>query len=111
MKKMEYTTKTECNRRNSESRIVKLCLNVCARREQKPTNLFDRALPSRRQRCIYMNVMPSSDGGRQLVNPLSLRDLWGGIGFAVTSSFTYRYRAFRRCQTRAQAEGFVRLYV
>ena len=38
---------------------------------------------------------------------LSLNDL-EGIGFAVTSSFIYRYRAFRRCQTRAQAEGFVR---
>ena len=44
-------------------------------------------------------------------NPLSLRDLGGGIGFAVTSSFTYRYRAFRRCQTMALAEGSVRLYV
>ena len=41
-------------------------------------------------------------------NPLNLRDLGGGIGFAVTSSFTYRYRAFRRCQMMAQAEGFVR---
>ena len=41
-------------------------------------------------------------------NPLSLRDLGGGIGFAVTSSFTYRYRVFRRCQTMAQAEGSVR---
>ena len=39
---------------------------------------------------------------------LSLNDLGGGIDFAVTSSFIYRYRAFRRCQTRAQAEGFVR---
>ena len=39
---------------------------------------------------------------------LSLNDLGGGIGFTVTSSFIYRYRAFRRCQTRAQAEGFVR---
>ena len=29
-------------------------MNVCARREQRPTNLFDRAMPSRRQRCIYM---------------------------------------------------------
>ena len=38
---------------------------------------------------------------------LSLNDL-EGIDFAVTSSFIYRYRAFRRCQTRAQAEGFVR---
>ena len=42
-------------------------------------------------------------------NPLNLRDLGGGIGFAVTSSFIYRYRAFRRCQTMASAEGFVRL--
>ena len=50
MKKMEYTTKTECNRRNSESRIVKLCLNV----------------------------MPSRDGGRRLVNSLSIKGL-GGI--------------------------------
>ena len=41
--------------------------------------------------------------------PLSLNDLGGGnIGFAVTSSFTYRYRAFRRCQMMAQAEGSVR---
>ena len=38
---------------------------------------------------------------------LSLNDL-GGIGFAVTSSFIYRYRAFRRCQMMAQAEGSVR---
>ena len=44
--------------------------------------------------------------------PLSLNDLGGGdIGFAVTSSFTYRYRAFRRCQMMAQAEGSVRLYI
>ena len=42
---------------------------------------------------------------------LSLNDLGGGIGFAVTSSSTYRYRAFRRCQMMAQAEGFVRLYI
>lgn len=39
---------------------------------------------------------------------LILNDLGEGIGFAVTSSFTCRYRAFRRCQTRAQAEGSVR---
>ena len=42
---------------------------------------------------------------------LSLNDLGGGIGFAVTSSFTYRYRAFRRCQMMAQAEGSVCLEV
>ena len=39
---------------------------------------------------------------------LILNDLGEGIGFAVTSSFTCRYRAFRRCQMMAQAEGFVR---
>ena len=46
-----------------------------------------------------------------ICNPPSLRDLGWSIGFAVTSSFTYRYRAFRRCQTMAQAEGSVRLYM
>ena len=35
----------------------------------------------------------------------------GGIGFAVTSSFIYRYRAFRRCHAMTQAEGSVRLEV
>ena len=40
--------------------------------------------------------------------PLSLNDLGGGIGFAVTSSFIYRYRAFRRCHYLTPAEGFVR---
>ena len=40
-------------------------------------------------------------------NPLNLRDLGGGVNFAVTSSFTYRYRAFRRCQMMARAEGSV----
>ena len=80
MKTIEHTTKTGCNRRNSESRIVKLCLNV----------------------------MPSRDGGRRTVNPLSLRGLGEGISFAVTSSFTYRHRAFRRYQMMTQAEGFVR---
>ena len=40
-------------------------------------------------------------------NLLNYNDL-EGINFAVTYSFTYRYRAFRRCQMMAQAEGFVR---
>ena len=42
---------------------------------------------------------------------LILNDLGEGIGFAVTSSFTCRYRAFRRCQTMAQAEGSLRVYI
>ena len=50
MKTIKQTIKTGCNRRNSESRIVKLCLNV----------------------------MPSRDGGRRTVNSLNLRDLGGG---------------------------------
>lgn len=39
---------------------------------------------------------------------LSFNDL-EGIGFAVTSSFSHKYanRAFRRCQSMAQAEGSV----
>ena len=41
---------------------------------------------------------------------LSLNGL-GGIGFTVTSSFAYRYRAFRRCQMMAQAEGSLRVYI
>ena len=44
-------------------------------------------------------------------NLLNYNDLGGGIGFAVTSSFTYRYRAFRRCHSMAQAVGFVCLEV
>ena len=44
-------------------------------------------------------------------NPLNNNDLGGGICFAVTSSFTYRYRAFRRCQRMAQAEGSLRVYI
>ena len=42
---------------------------------------------------------------------LILNDLGEGIGFAVTSSFTCRYRAFRRCQMMAQAEGSLRVYI
>ena len=43
-----------------------------------------------------------------LCNHLILNDLGGGIDFAVTSSFTYRNRAFRRCQTRAPAKVSLR---
>ena len=37
-------------------------------------------------------------------------DLGGGTCYGIASSATYNitYRAFRRCQTRAQAEGSVR---
>ena len=43
-------------------------------------------------------------------NSMNLRDLGRGIDFGVTSSYSYRYRAFRRCQTMAQAEGSLRLF-
>ena len=39
---------------NGNSRTLLVLSNVCARRVQRPTNLFGRAMPSRRQRCIYM---------------------------------------------------------
>ena len=52
-----------------------------------------------------MTIMPTIHETE--FNFLNLRGL-GGVGFAVTSSFTYRYRAFRRCQIMAQAEGSVR---
>ena len=40
--------------------------------------------------------------------PLSLRDLGGVYLLCRNVFFTYRYKAFRRCQTMAQAEGSVR---
>ena len=45
-----------------------------------------------------------------LYNRLTHNDLGGGTCYGIASSATYNiiYRAFRRCQTRAQAEGFVR---
>ena len=52
-----------------------------------------------------MNKMPLNH------NLLVINVIGECIDFAVTSSFTYRYRAFRRCQTMAQAEGSVRLYM
>ena len=46
-----------------------------------------------------------------IYNRLTHNDLGGGTCCGIASSTTYKitYRAFRRCQTRAPAEGFVRL--
>ena len=46
-----------------------------------------------------------------LYNRLTHNDLGEGTCCGIASSTTYNitYRAFRRCQTRAPAEGFVRL--
>ena len=45
-----------------------------------------------------------------LYDRLTHNDLGGGTCCGIASSATYNitYRAFRRCQTRAQVEGFVR---
>ena len=45
-----------------------------------------------------------------LYNRLTHNDLGEGTCCGIASSATYNiiYRAFRRCQTRAPAEGFVR---
>ena len=44
-----------------------------------------------------------------LYNHLTHNDLGEGICYGIASSATYSviHRAFRRCQTMAQAEGFV----
>ena len=55
-------------------------------------------------------MKPTTSTHNSKYNSLNLSDL-GGIGFAVTSSFTYGYRAFCRCQMMAQAEGSVCLYI
>ena len=47
-------------------------------------------------------------------NHLTHNDLGGnGTCYGIASSSTYNitYRAFRRCQIMAPAEGFVRLYI
>lgn len=46
-----------------------------------------------------------------LYDRLTHNDLGGSTCYGIASSKTYNitYRAFRRCQTRAPAEGFVRL--
>ena len=56
-------------------------------------------------------MKPTTSTYNSKYNPLNLRDLGGGIGFAVTSSFTYRYRAFRRCHHLTPAEGSLRVYI
>ena len=45
-----------------------------------------------------------------LYNRLTHNDLGEGICYGIASSATYSviHRAFRRCQTMASAEGFVR---
>ena len=42
--------------------VNELKKNVCARLEQRPTNLFDWAMPSRRQRCMNTNQFAQTPG-------------------------------------------------
>ena len=65
--------------------------------------LYNRRQTESNQTCLNCRGAKEED----MVNRLIYSDL-GSIGFAATSSFIYRYRAFRRCQTKAPAEGFVR---
>ena len=69
--------------------------------------LYNRRQTESNQTCLNCRGTKEED----VVNRLTHNDLGGGIGFTVTSSFIYRYRAFRRCQTRVQAEGSVCLYI
>ena len=65
------------------------------------------------ERCatlVIMDMKTMSHIAKKEFNLLNLRNLVG-IGFAVTSSFTYRYRAFRRCQTKTSVGGFCVLYI
>ena len=66
------------------------------------------------ERCatlVIMDMKTMSHIAKKEFNLLNLRDLGGGMGFAVTSSLTYRYRAFRRCQTKTSVGGFCVLYI
>ena len=68
------------------------------------------------RRCatsIIVNMKIKKHTSNMNCNLLNYNGLGRGIGFAVTSSFSHKYanRAFRRCQSMAQAEGFVCLEV
>ena len=86
------------NRRQTESNQT--CLNC---RGAKEEDMVNRRQTESNQTCLNCRGAKEED----MVNRLIYSDL-GSIGFAATSSFIYRYRAFRRCQTMAPAEGSVR---
>ena len=46
--------------------VNELNKNVCARREQRPTNLFDRAMPSRRQTSVENEHLCKASAAKNL---------------------------------------------
>lgn len=69
--------------------------------------LYNRRQTESNQTCLNCRGAKEED----VVNRLTHNDLGGGTCCGIASSSTYNitYRAFRRCQTRAPVEGFVRL--
>ena len=69
--------------------------------------LYNRRQTESNQTCLNCRGAKEEDA----VNRLTHNDLGGGICYGIASSKTYNiiYIAFRRCQSRAQAEGSVRL--
>ena len=67
--------------------------------------LYNRRQTESNQTCLNCRGAKEED----MVNRLTHNDL-GGYFYDIASSATYRviHRAFRRCQTMASAEGFVR---
>ena len=69
--------------------------------------LYNRRQTESNQTCLNCRGAKEED----MVNRLTHNDL-GGYFYGIASSATYNiiHRAFRRCQSRAPAEGSVRLY-
>ena len=69
---------------------------------------YNRRQTESNQTCLNCRGAKEED----MVNHLTHNNL-GGTCYGIASSKTYNiiYIAFRRCQSRAQAEGFVRLYI
>ena len=69
--------------------------------------IYDRRQTESNQTCLNCRGAKEED----MVNRLTHNDL-GGYFYDIASSATYNiiHRAFRRCQSRAPAEGSVRLY-
>ena len=68
--------------------------------------LYNRRQTESNQTCLNCRGTKEED----MVNHLTPNDLGGGTCYGIASSATYNiiHRAFRRCQTVAPAEGFVR---
>ena len=72
--------------------------------------LYNRRQTESNQTCLNCRGAKEEDA----VNHLTHNDLGGGgtcCGIASSTTYNIIYRAFRRCQTRAQAEGSVCLYI